>query len=359
MATIYDVAKAANVSPKTVSRVLNGDAPVGRQTRDAVNAAMAALGYVPSSAARMMRSNKSGLIGLITGAISANLAPTVAGLPEMLLVRGVQQAIASSGKTMMIADSGGRHDRVPELIKTFLEHRVEGLIYVAEYHQKVTLPPIPADTPIVLTNCFDDVGTPAVLPDDRRGQHDLVARLIAAGHVRIAYLTLREDIVATHLRRQGYRDAMVEARLPYDPALVQCGELVDPEGETQVLWDAIDRMLRLPDPPTVFCCGNDRLALKVYGILRSRGLRVPDEVSVAGYDNYRVIAETLYPPLTTVELPYTAMGVRAAQRLLGLISGESLEDTGPAIVAGPVYWRGSVTERRSPNQPQLKLVRED
>jgi len=361
MATIYDVAKAANVSPKTVSRVLNGDAPVGRKTREAVNAAIAALGYVPSSAARMMRSNKSGLVGLITGAISATSAEPAqpAGLPELLLVRGIQQTIGPSGKTLMIADTGGRLDRVPELIKTFLEHRVEGLIYVAEYHQKVALPPVPEDTPIVLTNCFDDAGTPAVLPDDRRGQRDLVARLVAAGHSRIAYLTLREDIVATKLRKQGYRDALAEAQLPYDAALVQCGELNDPEGETQVLWDAIDRMLRLPNPPTVFCCGNDRQALKVYGILRSRGLRVPDEISVAGYDNYRVIAETLYPPLTTVELPYTAMGVRAAQRLLGLISGESRDDTSPAIVAGPVYWRGSVIERRSPHQTQLKLVRED
>jgi LacI family transcriptional regulator len=197
VATIYDVAKAAKVSPKTVSRVLNGDAPVGSKTRDAVEAAIVALGYVPSSAARMMRSNKSGLVGLITGAISANLEPAVAGLPELLLVRGVQQTIASSGKTLMIADSGGRIDRVPDLIKTFLEHRVEGLIYVAEYHQRVSLPPVPPDTPLVLTNCFDDIGTPAVVPDDQRGQHDLVARLVAAGHERIAYLTLREDIVAT------------------------------------------------------------------------------------------------------------------------------------------------------------------
>lgn len=360
MATIYDVAKAANVSPKTVSRVLNGDAPVGRKTREAVNAAIAALGYVPSSAARMMRSNKSGLIGLITGAISDQIEPTQpAGLPELLLVRGIQQTIGLTGKTLMIADSGGRSDRVPGLIKTFLEHRVEGLLYVAAYHQNVQLPHVPDDTPIVLTNCFDEDNTPSVIPDDRRGQHDLVARLITAGHERIAYLTLREDIVATGLRKAGYREALTEAHLAYDSALVQCVEIGSPEGETQVLWAAIDRMLHLAQPPTVFCCGNDRMALKVYGILRSRGLQVPDEISVAGYDNYRVIAETLYPPLTTVELPYTAMGVRAAQRLLALISGESRDDTGPDVVAGPVYWRGSVAERRSPNVSQLKLVRED
>ena len=105
------------------------------------------------------------------------------------------------------------------------------------------------------------------------------------------------------------------------------------------------------------------MALRVYGILRSRGVKVPDEISVAGYDNYRVIAETLFPPLTTVDLSYTAIGVRAAQRLLAMISesaaAQSQEDCDPMLVSGPVYWRGSVTERPASKIANLKLVRED
>jgi LacI family transcriptional regulator len=361
MATIYDVAKAAGVSPKTVSRVLNGDAPVGKATREAVTAAMERLGYVPSNAARMMRSNRSGLIGLITGAISGTPSQlTPAGLPELLIVQGIQQAVAHTGKTLMIADSGGLRERVPHLIKTFVEHRVEGLIYVAGYHQEVDLPRLLGSTPIVLANCFDAAGTPAVVPDDRRGEADLVRSLIRAGHTRIAYLTLREDIVATALRRAGYAEALAEAGIAYDPALVEgCEMPEDEEAEAQLLWDAIDHMLRLPEAPTVFCCGNDRMAMRVYGILRARGLNVPGDISVAGYDNNRVIAETLFPPLTTVELPYRAMGARAVQRLIGLISGQGREESGPAIIAGPVHWRGSVTERRADNVTRLKLVRED
>lgn len=361
MATIYDVAKAAGVSPKTVSRVLNGDAPVGQATRDAVNAAMDMLGYVPSNAARMMRSNRSGLIGLITGAISASTAAMKpAGLPELQIVQGVQQAIAHTGKTLMIADSGGQRERIPHLIKTFVEHRVEGLIHVAEYHQEIELPRVVAGTPIVLANCFDAAGTPAVLPDDRRGQAELVRRVIRAGHTRIAYLTLREDIVASRLRREGYAEALAEAGIAFDPALVEAAELPEAEeAESELLWDAIDRMLRLERPPTVFCCGNDRMAMRVYGILRSRGLKIPEDISITGYDNYRVIAEMLFPPLTTVELPYMAMGARAVQRLMALISGESRENTGPVVVAGPVHWRGSVTELRADTISRLKLVRED
>jgi LacI family transcriptional regulator len=361
MATIHDVAKAAGVSAKTVSRVRNGDGPVGPATRALIEATMAELSYVPSSAARMMRSQRSGLIGLITGAISTakELTTRPAGLPDLFILQGIQQVFSQSSMTLMIADTDGRSDRVEPLVQTFLQHRVEGLIYIAEYHRHVVLPKLPQGTPMVLANCYDDAGTACVLPDDWRGQHDLVARIAAAGHRRIAYLTLRNSIAATPLRLDGYRTALANAGIAYDPVLVQDCDLQADEGETQLLWDAIDRMLRLPDPPTTFCCGNDKMALKVYGILRSRGMKLPDEISVAGFDNYRVIAETLYPPLTTVELPYAAMGVRAAQRLLAMISGESPQERGPILVSGPVYWRSSITELRPKNVTKLKTARED
>ncbi len=143
MSTIYDVAKLAGVSPKTVSRALNGDAQVSEDTVKSVRAAIKRLEYVPSSAARAMRSNKSGLVGLITGAISVKSHEQfTSGLPELFIVLGIQRAIESSGKTLLIADTGGRFDRVPDLMRTFKEHRVEGLIYVADYHRKVTLPDV-------------------------------------------------------------------------------------------------------------------------------------------------------------------------------------------------------------------------
>lgn len=360
MSTIYDVARLAGVSPKTVSRVLNSDGPVGEKTRLAVENAMRELGYVRSNAARMMRAQKSGIIGLITGAISTKNQPsTQQGLPDLFIVQGIQRALESSGMTVMIADTTGRKVRVPHLVDTFLSHRVEGLIYVAEYHQEVNLPPVPDDTPLVLANCFDTRGTPAVLPDDRRLQADLVRRLIAAGHRRIAYLSLRPDMPAGRLRPLGYRDALTAAGLDFDPRLLAHVDFDQPETGPQLLWDTIDRMLRVDDPPTVLCCGNDQMAMMVYGILRSMGRKVPDEIGVAGFDNYRAIAETLYPPLTTVELPYNAMGARAGERLLHLISGEGRNDTGPVLVAGPVHWRTSVTELRPANVVPLKTPREE
>ena len=118
------------------------------------------------------------------------------------------------------------------------------------------------------------------------------------------------------------------------------------EVHPQLLEDTIDQMLRLDAAPTVLCCGNDQMAVMVYGILRSMGRKVPDEIGVAGFDNYRAIAGILDPPLTTVDLPYNALGVRAGERLLHLISGQGREDRSPTYVAGPVHGRASINEMR-------------
>jgi len=344
MSTIYDVAREANVSPKTVSRVINGDAPVGKETRARVERAIEKLDYVPSNAARMMRSSKSGLIGMITGAISNTPEPgEPTGLPDIYIVQGILRTIAARNMTLMIADTGGRSEKVEDLVRTFMQHKVEGLIYVADYHRCVDFDASAADCPVVLANCYDTKGTPCIIPDDRACQRALVERLIAHGHRRIGYLTLDGSMDAVGLRVAGYRDALEAAGLPFDPDLVRAGfgEVHQPH-TASVLGPALEGLLALDAPPTVICCGNDEMALRLYGLLRTRGLRLPEEISVAGFDNYRAIAETLLPPLTTVELPYRKMGERAAARLLGLIDGQEEKPREPVLVPGPVVWRSSV-----------------
>lgn len=351
MATIYDVARVAGVSPKTVSRVLNGDAPVKKHTKEAVNKAIAELGYVPSTAARAMRSNKSGLVGLITGAISlSSNRSDSSGLPDLHIVQGIQRAMEASGKTLLIADTGGQMDRVPQLIRTFEEHRVEGLLYVADHHSQVSLPQVSNSTKMVLANCFDGKGTPSVLPNDYQGQLNLVKSLIAKGHQRIAYLSLSTHLPATALRIAGYKDALAEAALDFDPALLVPAEVDVGDGDAgvQLLWDAIDRVLSLPQPPTVICFGNDRMAMRAYGILRSRGIALPDDLSVAGYDGHRMITDTLYPTLTSAELPYAAIGIRATELLLGMINGTADAPIQPILVGGPVNPGNSVKDLPTP-----------
>ena len=118
----------------------------------------------------------------------------------------------------------------------------------------------------------------------------------------------------------------------------------DRETSLRNIDEALDRILALPEPPTVICCGNDEMAMQLYGLLRTRGIRVPEDISIAGFDNYRAIAETLYPPLSTVELPYAEMGRQAAELLLSMISEEASRPHDPVRVAGRVFWRSSVTD---------------
>ncbi|TYL48826.1 LacI family DNA-binding transcriptional regulator [Marinomonas sp. IMCC 4694] len=345
MSTIYDVAKIANVSPKTVSRVLNNDVPVGEATRAKVQAAIDQLGYIPSTAARAMRSNKSGLIGVITGAISHNTVVGPTGLPDLFIVQGIQSVIQASNKTLLIADTGDNSQRVEHLIRTFQEHRVEGIIYVADYHQQVNLSVHRKDMAIVLANCFDTKHTPAVVPDDEGGQYHLVQRLIKTGHRRIAYLSLDDAMVATVLRKQGYSRALQHAGIDIDPSLILCADTVQHIDNKALVERAVDQLLSLASPPTVICCGNDKMALKLYGILRSRGIRIPEAISVAGYDNYLSITESLYPSLTTVDLAYREIGAEAARLLLTQIQDKQPDQQSiPIRVPCPVVWRHSVLD---------------
>lgn len=360
MATIYDVARMSGVSPKTVSRVINGDGAVKNTTKESVERAIAELGYVPSTAARSMRSNKSGLVGLITGAISLPPGHTdSSGLPELYIVQGIQKAMEESSRTLLISDTGGQMERVPQLIRTFEEHRVEGIIYVADHHRKVSLPPVLQTTKLVLANCYDDIGTPAVLPNDYQGQFNLVKNLIGKGHRRIAYLSLSQRLDATKQRVSGYADALVSEGIDYDPSLLITADIDSPDNdaEVQLLWDAIDRVLALPEPPTVICFGNDRMAMRAYDILRSRGISLPEDLSVVGYDNHKLITRTLRPTLMSAELPYAAIGIRATELLLGMINGPADASTDPILVSGPVSPGDSVKELPTPITKLLSIGR--
>ncbi|MEM6634516.1 MAG: LacI family DNA-binding transcriptional regulator [Pseudomonadota bacterium] len=354
MATIYDVARQAGVSPKTVSRVLNRDAPVSDKTKEAVTLAMDALGYVPSHAARSIKSNKSGLIGLITGAISnADEAANHAGLPELFIVQGAQAVIERSRKTLLISDTGGRLDRVPDLVRTFQEHRVEGILYVADYHKPLELTLPGRGIPKVLVNCFDDIGTPAVVPDDEGGQYALTKAVLSEGHRSVAYMTLAPTQEATKLRLRGYRRALAEAGIAFNDDLVQAADLFGSPGEHQLIWDALDKFFAGNSRPTAIFCGNDRLAMAVYGILRRRGISVPEDVSVVGYDDHRLISETLYPALTTAELPYSAMGARAAQTLLELLAGQTEAPNAPIRISGQIRLRASLIAPRTQDRDNI------
>ncbi|ACB35556.1 transcriptional regulator, LacI family [Leptothrix cholodnii SP-6] len=347
MATIFDVAQLAGVSIKTVSRVVNREPRISPETFEKVSRAIEMLGYEPHRGARLMRSGKSGLIGFITGLFSdIEIAQTRAGLSDLSILRGAQQACRAAGKTLLAADMGtGRSrdaDAVAKLLKTFASHRVEGVIYAAPYHQQVLLPPL-KDTPLLLVNCFDLDHTPAVVPDDGLGQARVVDHLVAQGHRRIGYVGVDENMVAGRLRKAAFLDAC--ARHGLDPA--HCPALIGSTLQTPdpftPLRPALQQIVGRTPRPTALCLGNDVMALEAIRELETLGLRVPQDIAVIGYDNDEVICEVTRPRLSTVVLPYFEMGQIAVQRLLERIAGEPAPAEAWQRVAGEVIARDSVS----------------
>ena len=222
MKTIYNVAEEAKVSIKTVSRVMNEESKVRPATKQRVLEAMKALDYYPSIAARTMVTQKTGLIGLITSAItSASKVPELAGLPSIDLVKGIQSVVEASGKTLMIADTGGDIEHAEKLAQTFREHRVEGMIYVSDFSQSINTPSSFSEIPSVLVNCFDSSGEfPAVAPNDEIGGYKMAESAIKKGHRQIGFLSLSTERVAGKERQNGFRRAHKEMGIPLNEDLI-------------------------------------------------------------------------------------------------------------------------------------------
>lgn len=298
---------------------------------------MTALDFRPSPAARAMRSGRSGLVGVVTGAISGGASgPVSTGLPELHIVRGLQERLEEVGLTPLIVDAGRRAERTSALMGTLRRHRVEGVIHVSDHHRRVAIDADCAGAPLVLVNGYGPRDVSAVLPDDRAGQHDLTAMLIARGFRRLAYLGLGPELDATRLRLAGRAEALATAGIMDASGLVRTVPLASAEA----LWEALDAVLA--EGPDVICFGNDAMAMRGYGMLRSRGLDLPCDLSVAGYDDQRSITEMLYPTLTSVELPYRRMGHAAAELLLARMREPDVPAPPPVLVRGEVVHRDSV-----------------
>jgi LacI family transcriptional regulator len=215
---------------------------------------------------------------------------------------------------------------------------VAGVIYGCMYHQNITPPArLPART--VFANAAPTGGGfTGIVPDDRQGAHDAVAELVAAGHRRIAFLDDEWSPPASALRRQGYLDALAEADVAPDPRWHL------PALPSVRVGLEIGAFLDLPPGvrPTAIFCFNDRQAMGAYRVARHRGLAVPDDLSIVGFDDQEFIASELEPPLTTVQLPHEAMGKLAVRLLVG---DEGRADPGsPQLIRVPcrLVRRGSV-----------------
>ncbi len=314
--TIRDVAKAAGVSVKTVSRVLNDHPYVKSPTRAKVQAVMAQLAFRPSQAARSLAGARSGQIALIYD----NHSPYyIHAIQEGCWIRCTENGIRLLAQPVNVAD-----DSAAEAVRGLIaETHVDGVILSSPVTDCAAILDVleAAAIPFVrISPGTNHAMASSVFMDDAQAGDDITTHLINLGHRRIAHIMGHPNHMASDARLFGYRRALDRAGIPYDPELVQPGAFDFDSGV-----DAARKLLSLTPCPTAIFAANDDMAAGVLSVAHAMGLHVPGTVSVAGFDN-TTLARMVWPPLTTIEQPTRNMAYAAATLLLAQIQGEPHAD---------------------------------
>lgn len=305
--TMTDVAQHAGCSQSTVSVVLNGTPgiKISRETRRKVAEAVAALGYRHQ---KSLPRRGTGIrqIAMIYDQIATSPEPIVS-------IDGAREEAWRTGHVIAAFQTYNDADMESRTIDVALRNRADAIIYGTVMTRQVEVPAALYNVgiPVVLLNCFSqDRHFPSVVPGEVAGGHMATNALISAGHRRIAHITGEMWMDAARDRLKGYREALATADIPYDPDLIVEGNWLPSSGN-----EATRALMALPNPPTAIFCANDRMAVGCYEALKELGLRIPDDVSVVGYDDDEV-AWHLSPKLTTLVLPHRNMGRWAVEKAL-------------------------------------------
>ncbi|TQJ38586.1 LacI family transcriptional regulator [Arthrobacter sp. SLBN-112] len=336
---IKDVAVAAGVSATTVSHVLNevSYARVSQETRNKVRSAAEQLGYGPNRLAQALRTQRTGLLGL--------LSEDIATTPHAgRIILGADEAARARGYNLMVINTSGSaslESRQAD-VEALLERRVDGILYATMYHRSVELPPNLGSVPSILVDSVAaDGDIIAVIPDETGGARVAVRALLEAGHARIGFINNNTtDVPSTRQRLQAFRTTLTEAGIDGDAAPVESAA-----SDAQGGYEAALRILAGEEPPTGLFCYNDRMAMGAYRAAAELGLSIPADLSVVGFDDQELIAANLHPGLTTVALPHYAMGAWATEHLIDAIEGKSdLPQTAvrPTILGCPLVSRSSI-----------------
>ncbi len=301
--TIRDVAREAGVSVATVSRVLNDSGPVNENTRRRIREIASRLRYVPNSAARSLITRRSTTLGV--------LLPDLHGEFFSEVIRGIDQAAQRSGYHLLVSGSHNDKGEIEAALRA-MRGRVDGLIVMSpDIDSAALVANLPASSPVVLLNCFvDGDAFDSLTIDNYGGAHAMVRHLIALGHERIAFIGGAERNYDAAERLRGYRAAYLEAGLEWHPALELEGDFTESGGH-----HAARRIAALRPLPTPVFAANNSMAIGALAAFRDAGLRVPDDIAVAGFDDIP-IARYLSPPLTSVRVSISEMGTRAVGMLL-------------------------------------------
>lgn len=324
-----EVAAAAGVSVPTVSKVLNQRADVAPATRERVERALVEHGYVVRRAGRLLRTGTSGQIDFVVQSLHSDYAAEI--------LRGVEEALAGTDVRVVLAPTHDHRQRERQWLQRLADGATDGAVVILADRES---PPVQElrrrAIPFVVVDRLGELG-----PDDLSvsatnwaGGRAATEHLLALGHRRIAAVLGPAESPSTRDRLAGYRTALEAAGVPADPALIRHGDW-----HAERAHEVMTQLLALPGPPTAVFAGNDEQCLGIYRALYERGLRIPDAMSVVGFDDM-LYAPLLAPPLTTMRQPLREMGRVATKLLLRLIAGEPVEHVRVEL-ATPLIQRAS------------------
>ena len=328
--TIETVAKMAGVSISTVSRVLSGTVTVSAQKVLAVEAAAATLGYVPSALAQGLASGRSKTIGVVTQSIDSPYYG--------VMLRGIEDELDLVGYVPMILSGRWNAKEEAECVEILRSRRVDGVIVLAGRIDDAALAACAATLPTVVTGrSLSAPGLFSIDTDNFRGALEATEFLIESGHQRIAFITGDPEHADANERQRGYRAALDAAGIRFDPKLVVPGDFHESSG-----LRAVDELLAKRTQFSAIFAANDQMICGAALGLHRRGLRIPDDISVVGFDDLPG-SQYMLPPLTTVRQPGFEMGRLAANAMMQLIVGE----TPTAVVLPPMLIARESTRRLS------------
>lgn len=306
MATIREVARLANVSVATVSRVMNGVA-VTPANKAAVLAAVQQLDYRPNVFARSLATNRSGSIGVVVNEVT--------GLFYGGIVQGIESVVEQHGMHLMVSSGHRDANREREVVESLTQSRVDALILLISATSDYDLIELAnRDRPlVVIGRHIAELSEQCVFVDNVHGGYIATRYLIEQGHTRIAHLTGNLSMKDGRDRLDGYKSALRDAGIDFDEALVVEGEFVEAGGHR-----GVQRLLRRGTAFSAVFAANDQSAAGALLALKEAGLKVPDDVSVVGYDDV-LLARYVSPALTTVGQPFVEMGRSAARLALSAI----------------------------------------
>ncbi|HVN53984.1 MAG TPA: LacI family DNA-binding transcriptional regulator [Anaerolineaceae bacterium] len=305
MTTIRDVAKLAGVAPITVSRVINHNGYFTEETRGRVQNAIEQLGYVPNKLARSLRLRKTSMLALVLTDITNPFWTTVA--------RGVEDAASDAGFNLILCNTDESDLKEEKYLKVLLERQVDGILLVPSTNQAepILMAQRQGVQVVIIDRRLDgELFADVVRSDSFGGAYQLTRHLLALGHRRIVMLAGPRDVSTAEDRRAGFLKALEDARQPVTSQNVLYGEFTIESGHRQA-----DQALNRSPGPTALFAANNFIAIGAYRAIRQKGLSVPEDVSLVGFDD--LPSELVWEPFLTVAAqPAYEMGHRATEVLL-------------------------------------------